>query len=178
MCCWRYEWTLYENTRYIKTLSVWPHRKRAAAAGSDLCPRRAAIFARCGKAFELYYVRLHHPRQTEGGLMSAASARRLFAGDDAVLRNTVWRPSRRGHRSLPAAAARFLCGQTLNVTSMLLLGRRLCGLERHGFRFWSVALLSLTVRYQFPPLPGDICACVWVAVIVTSFCIPRDAYKL
>ena len=28
-------------------------------------PRRAANCARGGKAFELYYVRLHHPRQTE-----------------------------------------------------------------------------------------------------------------
>jgi len=31
-------------------------------------PRQAAICARDGKAFELYYVRLHHPPQTEGGL--------------------------------------------------------------------------------------------------------------
>jgi hypothetical protein len=31
-------------------------------------PRRAAICARGGMAFELYYVRRHHPRQTEGGL--------------------------------------------------------------------------------------------------------------
>jgi hypothetical protein len=48
---------------------------------------------------------------------SAASARLLFDGDDAFLHNTV--PSRRGHRSLPAAAARFLCGRTLtdNVQS-------------------------------------------------------------
>jgi hypothetical protein len=44
---------------------------------------------------------------------SAASARLLFDGDDAVLRNKIWTPSRRGHRSLPAAASRFLCGQIL-----------------------------------------------------------------
>jgi len=44
---------------------------------------------------------------------SAASARRLFDGDDAVLHNIVRTPSRRGHRSLLAAAARFLCGRTL-----------------------------------------------------------------
>jgi len=31
-------------------------------------PRRAAICARGEKAFELYYARLHHPRQTESGL--------------------------------------------------------------------------------------------------------------
>ena len=43
----------------------------------------------------------------------AASARLLFDGDDAVLHNTVRTPSRRGHRSLPAAAARFLCGRNL-----------------------------------------------------------------
>ena len=43
---------------------------------------------------------------------SAASARLLFDGDD-VLHNTVRTPSRRGRRSLPAAAARFLCGRTL-----------------------------------------------------------------
>ena len=46
---------------------------------------------------------------------SATSARLLFDGDDAVLRNTVRRSFRHGHRSLPAAAARFLCGQTLTV---------------------------------------------------------------
>jgi len=62
-----------------------------------------------------YYVRLHHPRQTEGGLTRRTSARLLFDGDDAVLSNTFRRPSRRGHRSLPAAAARFLCGQTLRL---------------------------------------------------------------
>ena len=44
---------------------------------------------------------------------SAASARLLFDGDDAVLHNTVRRPSLRGHRSLPASAARVLCGRTL-----------------------------------------------------------------
>jgi hypothetical protein len=37
------------------------------------CPRRAAICARGGKAFELYYVGLHHPRQTEGGLTRRTS---------------------------------------------------------------------------------------------------------
>jgi hypothetical protein len=36
-------------------------------------PRRAAICARGGKAFELYYVRLHHPRQTKGGLARRTS---------------------------------------------------------------------------------------------------------
>jgi hypothetical protein len=45
---------------------------------------------------------------------SAASARLLFDGDDAILLNTVRTPSRRGHRSLPAAAARCLCGRNLN----------------------------------------------------------------
>ena len=49
--------------------------------------------------------------------MSAAPARLQSHGNDAVLRNTVRRPSRRGHESLPAAAARFLCGQTLNLPS-------------------------------------------------------------
>jgi len=44
---------------------------------------------------------------------SVASARLLFDGDDAVLHNTVLTPSRREHRSLPAAAARILCGRTL-----------------------------------------------------------------
>jgi hypothetical protein len=39
-------------------------------------PRRAAICARGGKAFELYYVRLHHPRQTEGGLTRRTSVER------------------------------------------------------------------------------------------------------
>jgi hypothetical protein len=82
-------------------------------------PRQAEICARGGKAFELYYVRLHHPLQTERELTrrtSFASARLLFDGDDAVLRNTVRRPSCRGHRSLSAAAARFLCGQTLSCS--------------------------------------------------------------
>jgi hypothetical protein len=36
-------------------------------------PRRAAICARGGKAFELCYVRLHHPRQTERGLTRRTS---------------------------------------------------------------------------------------------------------
>ena len=54
-------------------------------------PRRAAICARGGKAFELYYVRLHHPRQTEGGLtrrtsldrggQRAAGSGHLYSGD-------------------------------------------------------------------------------------------------
>ena len=47
--------------------------------------------------------------------LSAASARLLFDGDDAILHNTVRTPSRRGHRSLPAAAARFLCDRTLSI---------------------------------------------------------------
>ena len=38
----------------------------------------------------------------------------LFDGYDAMLHNTVRKLSRRAHRSLPAAAARFLCGRTLN----------------------------------------------------------------
>jgi hypothetical protein len=46
-------------------INVRPHRKRAAAAGSNLCPRR--------EGFELYYVRLHHPRQIEGGLKRRTS---------------------------------------------------------------------------------------------------------
>ena len=36
-------------------------------------PQRAAICARSRKALELYYVRVHHPRQTEGGLMRRTS---------------------------------------------------------------------------------------------------------
>jgi len=52
-------------------------------------PRRAAICARGGKDFELYYVRLHHHRQTKGGLTRRTSARLLFDGNDAVLRNAV-----------------------------------------------------------------------------------------
>jgi hypothetical protein len=36
-------------------------------------PRRAAICARGEKAFELYYVQLHLPRQTEGGLTRRTS---------------------------------------------------------------------------------------------------------
>jgi hypothetical protein len=44
---------------------------------------------------------------------SAASARLLFDGEDAVFPNTVRTPSRRGHRPLPVATARFLCGRTL-----------------------------------------------------------------
>ena len=39
---------------------------------------------------------------------SAASARLLFDRDDAILRNTIRKPSRRGDRSLPAASARLL----------------------------------------------------------------------
>jgi len=47
---------------------------------------------------------------------SAASARLLFEGDDAVLHNTVRTPSRRGHRSLLSAAARFLYGRTFRCS--------------------------------------------------------------
>ena len=55
---------------------------------------------------------------------SATSARLLFDADDAVLRNTVRWPSRRGHRSLPAAAARFLCGRTFTLpVSRLVLSQ-------------------------------------------------------
>jgi hypothetical protein len=36
-------------------------------------PWRAAICARGGKAFELYYERLHYPPQTEGGLTRRTS---------------------------------------------------------------------------------------------------------
>jgi len=56
-----------------------------------------------GKPSNCITLRLHHPRQTEGGLTRRTSARLLFDGDDAVLRNTFRRPSRRGHRSLPVA---------------------------------------------------------------------------
>ena len=54
---------------------------------------------------------------------SAASARLLFDGDNAVLHNTVRTPSRRGHRLLPTAAAHVLCGRTLTAfyTSSWLL---------------------------------------------------------
>jgi hypothetical protein len=45
---------------------------------------------------------------------SAALARLPFDGDDAFLHNTVPMPSCCGHRSLPAAVACFLCGQTLS----------------------------------------------------------------
>ena len=55
---------------------------------------------------------------------STASARLLFDGDDdAVLHSTLQTPFRRGHRSLPAAAARVLCGRTLTaycISSWLL----------------------------------------------------------
>jgi hypothetical protein len=49
-------------------------------------PRRAAICARGGNAFELYCVRMHHPRQTEGGLTRRTSLdrggqRTVFFGD-------------------------------------------------------------------------------------------------
>jgi hypothetical protein len=53
---------------------------------------------------------------------SVASAYLLFDGDDAVLHNTVRTPSRRGHRSLLAAAARLLCGRT--VTSLFVACRK------------------------------------------------------
>jgi hypothetical protein len=39
-------------------------------------PWRAAICACGGKAFEMYYIRLHHPRQTEGGLTQRTSLER------------------------------------------------------------------------------------------------------
>jgi len=50
---------------------------------------------------------------------SAASARLQFDGDDAVLRNAVRMPSHRGHRSLSAAAALFLCGPTLSLMNVM-----------------------------------------------------------
>jgi len=44
---------------------------------------------------------------------SATSVRLLFYWDDAILHNTVRKPARHGHRSLPAAAVRVLCGRTV-----------------------------------------------------------------
>ena len=54
-------------------------------------PRRAAICARGGKVFELYYVTLHHPRQTEGELTRRTSLdrggqRNLCFGDRSARR--------------------------------------------------------------------------------------------
>ena len=46
---------------------------------------------------------------------SAAAARVLFDGDDAIVCNTVRKSARRGQRPLPAAAARVLCGRTLTA---------------------------------------------------------------
>jgi len=71
--------------------------------------------------------------------MSAASARLLFDRDDAVLRKTVRRLSRREHRSLLAAAACFLCGQTLWRCGGLIctsgggINRQLKVLDQRGF---------------------------------------------
>jgi hypothetical protein len=89
--------------------SLWESVLGSGHTESGL-PRRAAISARGGKAFELCYVRLHHPRL-------------LLDGDDAFLRNRVRKPSRRGGTSLPAAAARFLCGQTLTPSSVRTTNR-------------------------------------------------------
>jgi hypothetical protein len=60
---------------------------------------------------------------------SAASARLLFDGNDAILHNTVRKPSRREHRSLPAASARFLCGRTLTpaIITDITLSRKTLG---------------------------------------------------
>jgi len=60
---------------------------------------------------------------------SAASARLVFDGDYAFLHNAVRTPSRRGHRSLSASAARTLCGRTLirpltTITAVRLSNRR------------------------------------------------------
>jgi hypothetical protein len=84
---------------------VWPHRKRAAVTGRDLCPRGE------GLGTVLHKTASSHPCQTEGGLTQRTSARLLYDGNDAVLHNKVRKPSCRGHRSLPAVATRFLCGQ-------------------------------------------------------------------
>jgi hypothetical protein len=60
----------------------------------------------------------------------------LFDGDNAVLHNTVRGPSRRGHRSLPAAADRLLCCQTLSrqlpTISNIACPSRLVTLSRNG----------------------------------------------
>ena len=58
---------LFRENRRIAVLSVLFPRLGFGHTESGL-PLRAAICACGGKAFELYYVRLHHPRQTEGGL--------------------------------------------------------------------------------------------------------------
>jgi len=48
-----------------RTIKVRPHRTRSAAADCGLCP--------LPHTFELYYIRLHHPRQTERGLPQRTS---------------------------------------------------------------------------------------------------------
>jgi hypothetical protein len=55
-------------------------------------PRRAAICARCREAFELHYVRLYLPRQTEGGLTRWTS---LDRGGQRTF--VFWRHLRGGH---------------------------------------------------------------------------------
>jgi hypothetical protein len=60
-------------------------------------PRRAVICACGGKAFELYYVRLHHRRQTEGGLTRRTGLDRggqrtfVFWGQICQVGSTEWR---------------------------------------------------------------------------------------
>ena len=60
-------------------------------------PRRAAICAHGGKALELRYVRLYHPRQTEGGLTRRTSLDRggqrifLFWREICLAGSTEWR---------------------------------------------------------------------------------------
>jgi hypothetical protein len=79
---------------------------------------------------------------------SAASARLLFDGDDAILHSAFRTPSRRGHRSLPAAAAPFLCGRSL-IEEILA--------------HWGGGLSSRQIKKKVPaiqrifPPPGHLC---------------------
>jgi hypothetical protein len=126
---------------------------------------------------------------------SAASARLLFDGDDAVLRNTVRNPSRRGHRSQSAAAARFLCGQTSRRRSAaarllrlwvrvppgawmsvcceccVLSGRGFCDelitRPEESYRLWCVVVCDLETSWMRGPGPtGGCCAKKKITVIL------------
>jgi hypothetical protein len=116
---------------------------------------------RTARLVNLYSLQLSAARR--GLEWSAASERLLFDGDDAILRNSVDKTARRGHRSLPTAATHVLCAQALTVPTHVRVW--LASPAGHGFqwvkliRVWGVTSrtwpIACVVKYIRAWLPSQ-----------------------
>jgi hypothetical protein len=109
---------------------------------------------------------------------SAMSAHLLFEGDDAILHNTVQTPSRRGHRSLPATAARFPCGRSLTparitdiTLSQMTLGK--CHLLVHDVTLTPARIADITPWWKCLVLAAMLCPRFYTR----SLCRRSERYK-